>query len=222
MHEPRAPSLPEALAARLWDEAAPDLVARPFPRAPVLAVLVGIPLSGKSTLARALASRATTATLHVENDAVREHVARALGHDAPTHEGVEHLLTYRTAWRLLALALRHGASALHDGTNLNEGARRGAYSAADAVGAPVVVVFVQTPAEVLQARAATLPGTRQRALAKLGGKRPNPAACSRLHVALDGAASVEANLARLREAPGLGALWGEGEGARFKGVKETL
>jgi len=190
--------LPQRVAAALWAEAEPRLAGRPRPPRPLLLVMVGVPLSGKSTLARALAEQAGAATLRVENDAVRPHVAAALGQPAVTYEGPENLLTYQTAWTLLERALWAGMNAIHDGTNLNEGARRGAYAAAQAAGAEVVVLFVLTdPGEVAR-RAATHPPERQAAHAKLGRKRPNPAACSLPHLVLDGARPVAELLEALR------------------------
>lgn len=174
---------------------------RPVPPRTTLAIFVGVPLSGKSTLARALAQEAETRTLQVENDALRARLAAALGHPVPTHDRDENFLTYQTAWRLLALGLEGGANVIHDATSFTEAGRRGAYRVADACDAPVVVVFVETPREVLEARAAAVAPTRQEAYAKLGGKQPDPAACSRPHVILDGGRPVEENLDRLRSDP---------------------
>ena len=113
------------------------------------------------------------------------------------HDGPENFLTYRTAWALCGLALRGGANALLDGTNLTESGRRGAYAAADAAGAPVAVVLVLTARAVLEGRAAAVGEERLRAYAKLGHREPRPEA-SRPFLALDGALAPEENLARLR------------------------
>lgn len=174
---------------------------RPAPRVPTLAIFVGIPLSGKSTVARALSRAAVTRTLHVENDALREEISPALGQEAPAYDRRENFLTYQTAWKLAGLGLDGAANAIHDATNFTESGRRGAYDEADLRGAPVVVVFVQTERAVTDARAATLPETRQEAYAKLGRKQPNPDACSRPRIILDGAEPVEANLGRLADDP---------------------
>lgn len=189
-----------ALAEQMWREAS-ERFAKPFPARPTLVVLAGVPLSGKSTLARALAQAATTATLHVENDAVRGALVRE-----PTHAPREHFLTYRASWALTELALRAGANALHDATNLTESGRKGAYQAAEAAGATVAVVLVRASPEVLAARAATLSPDRQRAHARFAARAPQP---SKLHpcLALDGARPAGANLAALRAWPPLHALF---------------
>lgn len=170
---------------------------RPPPEVPTLVIFVGIPLSGKSSVARALARAATTRTVHVENDALRERISQALGQEAPSYDRRENFLTYQTAWRLVGLGLDGAANAIHDATNFTEAGRRGAYHEAELRGAPVVVVFVHTERAVTDARAGILPDTRQEAYAKLGRKQPNPEACSRSSLLLDGAAPVEANLERM-------------------------
>ncbi|HLE97797.1 MAG TPA: AAA family ATPase [Candidatus Thermoplasmatota archaeon] len=196
-------TLPQALAAEMWEEAQPLLRARPRPRRPALVVFCGTPLSGKTTLARTLEVRATTATFGVENDEVRARVARRLRKDAPDHGSRENFFTYRTAWLLVQAALAAGANVIHDATNLVESARRGAYAAADAVGASCVVVLVRAAPEVVAARAAGQEADRQAAHARLGRRRVNESAVTRPLVVIDGARPVGENADLLAGRPDL-------------------
>jgi predicted kinase len=198
------PDLAPRVAAGLWEQRAPD--PRPPAARPLLVVMAGVPLGGKSTLARALAAASPAAAMHVENDVVRVAVAAALRRAQPAHDGVEHFLTYRASWALAELALRNGLHAVHDATNLTESQRRGAYRAAAAAGAEVAVVFVLAAPEVLAQRASGLAPDRQLAHAKLGAKVPRPEA-SLPFVAVDGAAPLAPSLAALRAAAALAPLF---------------
>lgn len=200
--------LSASLARSALLEAWPRVANLPAPAAPVLVVMGGVPLSGKSTLARAAVAAAKTRTLRVENDAMRERVARALHRPAPEFDPKENFLTYHAAWALLTEGLARGANVVHDATNLDERARRGAYDVADAAGAPGVVVLVLTAPAERERRARTLAPTRQQAAAKLGGRNPNPESVRRPLLVLDGAAPVEDNLDALRQFPPLAPLFG--------------
>lgn len=190
------------LLERLWAEAQPTLTARPRPPRPLLVVLAGPPLSGKTTLARALAEEAPAALLHVENDAVRARLAQG----QPTHGPGENHLTYRASWALAQRAIEAGCHALHDGTNLTEQGRRGAYRAADSALAPAVVVFVDTPAGVQRARAEAGGPQRLAAWEQLGHRRPALRA-TRPHATVDGTRPLEELVAQLRALPALAPLW---------------
>ena len=96
----------------------------PLPSRPCLVVLVGVPLSGKSTLARALAREATTALTLVENDALRARLAQGFGRAAPAYDAEENFLVHRVSTVLLERALRAGAGVLLDATNLHGSDRR--------------------------------------------------------------------------------------------------
>lgn len=161
---------------------------------PVLVVMSGTPLSGKSTLARAIQQAAGVPVALVENDAVRAELF-----EDPDYGPQENHAVYREATRRVEAALADGFSTIHDATNLKEKWRRGAYDVADELGVPVAVVFVISDPRINEARARTLPATRREAWEKLGGRPPDPSTCRRPHVVLDGAAPVEENLRRLAE-----------------------
>lgn len=170
----------------------------PLPSPPVLVILVGVPLSGKSTLARALAREATTALALVENDALRARLAHAMGRPHPLYDQPENFLTYRIAGVLVEAALDVGASAVHDATNLAGADRRRLAAAARERGAEVALVHLQTAPDVIAQRFDAVDETRREAHRKLGAKRPQPSA-DLPHLVIDGAAPVEETLARLRE-----------------------
>lgn len=202
------PLLTESVAEALWEEAQPLLSKRPAPPRPMLVLMSGVPLSGKSTLARALAARASARSLLVENDAVRARVAQRLAIPRPSYEGRENFFTYRASWLLARIALRSGSNVLHDATNLDEGQRKGGYAVADEAGAPVAVVMVLAPREVRDARAARAGPGRLEAHRKLGLRDPRPGCVTRPLVVVDGTAPVEESAARVLDAPFLGPLRG--------------
>jgi predicted kinase len=193
-------------AATVWQEVARGLGRRPKPRYSLLIQTAGTPLSGKSSVARALAAAVPTALLHVENDVLRERIALALGRP-PQQDRYEHFITYRAAWALSRRAIKAGAHALHDATNLTERGRAPGYALAEALGVPVFVVFVVTDDETLRARAERLPADRQAAWEKYHGRAAEIAGCTRPHIVLDGAQSIEDSLDALRAEPALRPLW---------------
>lgn len=191
-----------SIAQEVW-EAHRRQDVRPLPLLPGLAIFVGVPLAGKSTLVRRFVADVPTRTLHVENDDLRQRIACALGRQEPSYDHEENLLTYRTAWSLLGIGLSAGSNVVHDATSLTESGRKGAYEEADERGVPVAVVYVETARPILEARAAAAPQTRQEAYAKLGRKQPNPQACSRPTVMIDGGLPAEVNVRILEEEPRL-------------------
>lgn len=200
--------LSETLAEKLWTLAQPDLDPARRPPRPMLLQLAGVPLVGKSTLARHLRDRLDATVLHVENDAVRIHVTQALDRTEPAYDGQENLATYATAQALARRALAWGAHVLHDATNLTEADRQGGYRAADLAGRPSAVAFVTAPHEALAARAKQVSASRQRAFQKLGHRRPDPGVCTRPAIVLDGTRDPASNLDRLLGDPQLAYLQG--------------
>lgn len=198
--------LSDRVATMAWDDVRTILDDQPATDDPVLVQFAGIPLSGKSTIARALVADADVATVHVENDALRARVADLLDRP-PQQDRFEHFVTYQSAWSLSRIALGHGAHAVHDATNLEERGRRKAYKTADAASARVFVVFVDADRDVLDGRAAHLDEDRREAYRKYRDKAPDPDACSRPHLVLDGARPVDEHLERLRATDALRPLW---------------
>lgn len=164
------------------------------PPRPLLLQLAGVPLVGKSTLARHLRSRIEATLLHVENDVVRARVAKAMGRDRPAYDGEENLATYAAARGLALRALAWGSHVVHDATNLTEEDRMGGYRVADLAGRSCCVAFVTAPREILADRARSLSPSRQQAFEKLGDRQPDPRACQRPSIALDGTRPPEVNV----------------------------
>lgn len=165
---------------------------------------------GKSTLARHLRDRVEGTLLHIENDVIRLRVAHAMGRDEPAYDGDENLATYATARGLAHRALAWGSHVVHDATNLTEQDRRGGYHVADLAGRSCCVAFVTAPQEILADRARSLSPSRQRAFEKLGHRQPDPGACLRPSIELDGTQAPGANVDRLLRAPALAVAYRRG------------
>lgn len=200
-------SLSDTLAEHLWSLARPTLDPARRPPRPLLLQLAGVPLVGKSTLARRLRDRIEATLLHVENDVIRVHVAKALGRSEPAYDGTENLATYATARGLAHRALAWGSHVVHDATNLTEEERKDGYHVADLAGRSCCVAFVTAPQGILADRARLLSPSRQRAFEKLGHRRPDPQACLRPSVELDGTQAPGTNADRLLRDPAMAYLW---------------
>lgn len=166
----------------------------------------GVPLVGKTTLTRHLVERLPTEALHVENDRLRALVVDAMDREEPRFDGDESYATYQAARHLVEQALEIGIHVVHDATNLSEADRRETYAIADALDAPVRVVFVDAPRDVLEARADEEGPGAQRALDALGDKDPAPSATTRPHRVLDGTRHPEANVDALLADPAFAPL----------------
>lgn len=112
-----------------------------------LILLSGLPASGKTTFARAIAAR--TGARHVESDAVR----RAL-FPAPRYVAKEHRRVFDAVERQARAALRAGRPAVVDATNLTVEDRRRFALLAQRRGVPLVAVRMVAPEAVLRARLA--------------------------------------------------------------------
>lgn len=205
-HDEDGRFLSERVTGEAWQEIAPTIKGRARPDRPLLIQFAGVPLCGKSTMARALVEQAPTAVVHAENDALRERAAKIMGRE-PQYDPFENFVTYQAAWTLCRKGLQDGVHAVHDATNLRESGRRKAYRMAEEAGCEVFVVFVLTEEPVLHERAKRLSKTRQKAHEKHLGKKPVPEKCSKPHTVLDGARPVKQNLEVLRSQEELGGLW---------------
>lgn len=201
-----AEPISERVARRIWQDVRPREDRRPRPPEPILLLTSGVPLSGKTTLARAIVDRLGTATVHVENDAVRAAVVEALDRDGPAFDGRENHLTYETSYAVLDRALEAGYHAIHDATNLTEATRRRAYELADRLGVEVGTAFLVAEDDVLEARAAEADPAGQQAFEALGDREPEPQACTRPKVVLAASASVESNVERVLGSEGFTGL----------------
>lgn len=187
----------ERVARRIWQDIHPRDDRRPRPPEPMLLLTSGVPLSGKTTLARAIVDRLETAVVHVENDAVRAAVVEALDREEPAFDGRENHLTYQTSYAVLERALEVGYHAIHDATNLTEATRWRAYEVADRLGVGVGAVFLVAEDGVLEARAGEADPAGQQAFEALGDREPEPEACSRPKTVLAASAPVDANVERV-------------------------
>jgi predicted kinase len=110
-----------------------------------LTLLVGAPATGKSRLARRLAS-----VLHaqvIESDRVRKQLFAE-----PRYTGGEHAAVYGWCHTILKSALVVGRSVIFDATNLEERVRRRVYDIADDCQARLAIVWVTCPPGVVQER----------------------------------------------------------------------
>jgi predicted kinase len=112
---------------------------------PVLIVLVGLPGTGKSTLARAIAQALPAAV--AESDWVRKTLF-----PSPTHRGQESQFVHRVARAVIGRLLRRGISAISDATNLIEFHREFLYRIADQNEARLLVARVVAPEDVVRQR----------------------------------------------------------------------
>ncbi len=140
-HAFTAPS-PESDVERLWREILP------LPYAvdrPCLAVLSGLPGSGKTTFARKLTARVPLAIL--ESDALR----KALFSE-PAHSSKESRRLFAAIHRLAHRLLREGISVLLDATNLRESNRAELYNLAERAGVRLFLVRIEAPPETIRKR----------------------------------------------------------------------
>lgn len=112
---------------------------------PVLVMLVGLPGTGKSYLARKLAQKEPFVIL--EADFVRKTLF-----PNPTYSGEESAFVHQVVHALLARFLRRGVRVIYDATNLIEWQREFVYHLADRAGARLIIVHTVAPPEVVQAR----------------------------------------------------------------------
>jgi aminoglycoside phosphotransferase family enzyme/predicted kinase len=156
----RAAQQPAASAERGHDSAqARDLIAMAErfawrARLPLVIVVCGLPASGKSSLARALAEASSLP--HLSSDVTRKRLAgiRPTARAGTATYGAEfNQLTYAELGRRAAREVRAGRGALVDAT-FRHRANRDAFTAAFADNAPLLFVECRAPARVLAERAA--------------------------------------------------------------------
>lgn len=114
---------------------------------PGMIVLVGLPGSGKSYLAREIVRRYPAAAL--DSDALRQVLF-----PAPQHSEREHHRLFPALHVLMGRLLERGIPIIIDATNLKEANRRPFYQIAKKRGVRVVLVRVWAPKAVIRARLA--------------------------------------------------------------------
>jgi predicted kinase len=118
----------------------PEPVARP-----VFVAVSGLPGTGKSYFCSKLAERLPFAVL--ESDAQRKTII-----PVPTYTAEESTRLFHAVHRLIEQLLNKGISLILDATNLSERHREYLYNIADRLDIKLVLVRVDAPPEVVQAR----------------------------------------------------------------------
>jgi len=130
---------PEELANALWVKNYKMHLLNEAPE-PRLYIMCGLPLSGKSYLARRIIERSTADVVYVENDLVRRQIMDHFGLEKPSYTPEEHGLVYNTSHALIYLSLSFSYHTIFDATNLNEKYRQSIYEIAETTGADVLVI----------------------------------------------------------------------------------
>jgi predicted kinase len=112
---------------------------------PTFVLLVGLPGTGKSTLARHIARHLPVEI--VQTDAVRKALF-----PTPRYTPEEHQRVYETAHRIIEQLLFEQRNVVFDATNLHESRRRALYDIAANAQANLVVVLTVAPPEVVRRR----------------------------------------------------------------------
>jgi predicted kinase len=112
---------------------------------PALVVMVGLPGTGKSHLAREIARRVPVDI--VETDDIRLRLA-----PRPEYTADENRQVFGAAHGQLASLLNRGRSVVFDATNIFESGRRTLYRLADRAGARLLIVRTVAPDEVVERR----------------------------------------------------------------------
>lgn len=115
---------------------------------PTALLLCGLPFSGKSSLARALAADGYSV---ISLDAINNE--RGFGLHGESVPGAEWMTTHGIALERLRTEISRGSNVVWDDTNYAAWIRDPIFEAALEAGAMPVIVFVDTPAEIVKQRA---------------------------------------------------------------------
>lgn len=160
-------------AASDVDRLAEHLKRLPEPVAhPALVVVSGLPGTGKSYFCTRLAERAPLAVL--ESDALRK-----ILFPVPTYSADESARLFQAIHHLIERLLRKGLSLVLDATNLSERHREYLYNIADRLDVKLILVRVEAPQEMIQAR------LRQRIEERKGSSDANWAVYERMRASVE-------------------------------------
>ena len=112
---------------------------------PALAVVSGLPGTGKTYFCRKLAERLPFAIL--ESDALRKALF-----SSPSYSAKESAHLFGTIQRLIARLLKRGIPLILDATNVSERHREYLYSIADRLDIKLILVRVEAPPDVVRKR----------------------------------------------------------------------
>jgi predicted kinase len=107
---------------------------------PKLYILSGLPLSGKTYLAKRIIERSSVDIVYIENDNVRGLIIKELGLEKPQYIPEEHRLVFDISHELIWIALSFSYHTIFDATNLNEKYRKDIYRIADSINADILVI----------------------------------------------------------------------------------
>lgn len=122
----------------------------PLPRPrkrPTLVIAAGLPASGKSRFCRQLRRR--TGAVILESDALRQVLFQR-----PNHSQAESRRLFAAIHAAIEKLLRAGVHTILDATSLAEWQREPVYAIADRTGARLVLVWLEAPPQIVQARLA--------------------------------------------------------------------
>ncbi len=161
---------------------------------PALAVLVGLPASGKSRVAERL--RARTGAVVLESDALRR-----LLFQRRTYSAVESERLFGAIHAAIERLLADGVSVIFDATNLAEAERRPLYEIAEQRGAGLALVHVVAPEPLarrrLARREAAGPGNSEAGLRVYERMRPKVEEIARPHRVVDTSRDIRGAVAAI-------------------------
>lgn len=166
-------NLPEAL--EFWERYSGTGKAK-FPS---LFLMAGVPLSGKTTLSQTIKNHSSEKMILIENDKVRQFIAKKMGYSEPQYKSKEHHMTFNVSWEVIRLGLANKFHVIFDATNLKEDGRWGAYSAAEQYNAVTKVILVKASKQTLLERYNTVSSIRKKAYEKLGDSSFNIHSCTK-------------------------------------------
>ena len=114
---------------------------------PAMAMVAGLPGTGKTTFSHKVAT--LLPAMHVSSDRVRRTLFRS-----PDYSLAESAIVFQRAHELTELLLRQGTPVVFDATSLQEWQREPLYAIAGRTDAPLLIVWMDAPENVVRERLA--------------------------------------------------------------------